>query len=130
MKNLILVLMFLTIGTCVFSQSSKTLVKPFTTEATKVFVNFDCNKTINYWDSKYIKFEITINTNVSSEILNSLVNAGRYELTNSVDNNTIIINMFKIKKTIEIGGNKLIENLDIKIWIPKGGELLNSIDSH
>ena len=122
--------MFLTIGTCVFSQSSKTLVKTFSTEATKVFVNFDGNKTINYWDTRLIKIEITINANVSSDILNSLINAGRYELTNNVDNNINVINMFKVKKSIEIGGNKLIENLSIKIWLPKDSELLNSIDSH
>lgn len=119
MKNLILILMFSLVSFYTFSQSNKTLVKSFTNISENVFVDVNCDKTINRWSSNYVKIEITISGNFSEELLSSLVKIGRYDFVSKNENNTTLITLPNISREIIIRGEKISEKVNMVIWIPE-----------
>ena len=119
MKNLILILMFSLVSFYTFSQSNKTLVKSFTNISENVFVDVNCDKTINRWSSNYVKIEITISGNFSEELLSSLVKIGRYDFVSKNENNTTLITLPNISREIIIRGDKISEKVNMAIWIPE-----------
>lgn len=120
MKNLILILSFLLIGNIVFSQSEKILTKTFTCETDKVLIDINGIKKINYWESNMIKINLTINVNTIPDNLNSLVKINRYALVSSLENSVLVIKFLKELQKITINNQKLIENFEMEIWLPKG----------
>ena len=119
MKNLILILMFSLVSFYTFSQSNKTLVKSFTNISENVFVDVNCDKTINRWSNNYVKIEITISGNFSEELLSSLVKIGRYDFVSKNENNTTLITLPNISREIIIRGDKISEKVNMAIWIPE-----------
>ena len=111
--------MFSLVSFYTFSQSNKTLVKSFTNISENVFVDVNCDKTINRWSSNYVKIEITISGNFSEELLSSLVKIGRYDFVSKNENNTTLITLPNISREIIIRGEKISEKVNMVIWIPE-----------
>lgn len=78
---------------------------------------------VEEWDNKTIRIVTTITTaNTPENVLKALVAAGRYDYEMTIDdmNQTITIDMPKKENAIMINGVDLDDQLDYKIFVPKG----------
>lgn len=108
-----------------FAQTQKTLVKTMAVEATNYEAIFDLTGTVDVveWENETIRLVTTITAeNIEEQVLKALVIAGRYQYQMEVDETakTITIDMPKKERTIFINGADLDDQLDFKIYIPKG----------
>jgi hypothetical protein len=118
MKNLILFLMFFGHISCIYSQSTKTLVKSFRSETNNIELLFDCNKEFVYWDNEHVKIVAEINIDKSDAILETLIKLGRYSLEKEEHSDVMFITIPKLKNDIFVKGNLISENLNLIIYLP------------
>lgn len=128
MKNLILSIVFLLITFVGYGQSSKTLIRSFNVNTEQVSVEVDCKKTILVWDKTYVRIEMIVTTNFRYEILDVLVKNGRYNFESKMVNQTLTIFLPNTKEKVKIGEIELIENFEIKIWLPSENNLKNGLN--
>ena len=74
--------------------------------------------------SKYIKLEVSVYSNTSTHILKQLFKVGRYNIVIRDGN----IEFDRIKTQVFIKGNKLIEDIVLKIHAPLGVEILFNVN--
>ena len=94
-----------------------TIVKSFPLESWEYHVSIPGEVEVMRWDSEFIRIEVTCEVNESlSHLLEKLIQAGRYrmEIVNGE------IQMPNLGKEIWIKGERLSENLRIKISAPDG----------
>lgn len=108
-----------------FAQTQKTLVKTLPVECTDYEAIFALKGDVEVeeWDNQTIRIITTITTeNTPENVLKALVAAGRYTYEMKIDetNQTITIDMPKKENAIIINGIDLDDQLDYKIYIPKG----------
>lgn len=113
------------IAALTFGQTQKTLVKTLAVENTTYEAIFALkgNVDVEEWDNQTIRIVTTITTpNTPENVLKALVVAGRYNYEMTVDNanQTITIDMPKKENAIIINGVDLDDNLEYKIYVPKG----------
>lgn len=118
MKNLILSLVFLLSSYISFGQSDKTILRSFNVSVTDVVVDLNCKKTTFTWDKTYVRVELLVSTNLKREILDVVSKNGRYNFESKLINQTLTIYLPNIKEKIKIGEIELIENFEMKIWLP------------
>lgn len=108
-----------------FAQTQRTLVKTLAVEHTEYEAIFALKGDVEVeeWDNQTIRIVTTITTqNTTENVLKALVAAGRYNYEMTIDevNQTITIDMPKKDNAIIINGVDLDDQLDYKIYIPKG----------
>jgi|LakMenE18May11ns_1017448.scaffolds.fasta_scaffold9938115_3 hypothetical protein len=118
MKNLILLLVFLLGSYISFGQSEKTLIRSFNVNVNEVVFPLECKKSVLTWDKTYVRVELMVKTNLRYEILDVLAKNGRYNFESQINNQTLIITLPNLKDKIKIGELELVENFEIKIWLP------------
>jgi len=118
MKNLILLLVFLLGSYISFGQSEKTLIRSFNVNVNEVVFPLECKKSVSTWDKTYVRVELSVKTNLRYEILDVLAKNGRYNFESQVNNQILIITLPNLKEKIKIGDLELLENFEIKIWLP------------
>jgi len=128
MKNLILFITFLLLVNVSYSQSTKTLVKSLKLETNKVLFDISGGKKINYWDDNHIKIIFVAKINLSEDMLNQLIKLGRYDLESKIENDITIVRFVKILKDLIIKGEKVSENFDFEIYLPRESRVVGSID--
>lgn len=119
MRNLILTALILLTTLFAFGQSDKILCKSFVDCSKDFVVNVDCPKTIQRWNATYAKVELTIHTNVSAEVLSSMVKAGRYDYEVNVVDGMQVITLPKLSNQIILRGVVVSEILSMNIWLPE-----------
>jgi hypothetical protein len=85
--------------------------------------NTDCTLIVDNYDGDYIKLSVTVESNVSENILSQLFKVGRYNI--SVKNG--VISFDRIKKTIFINGIELNETIIVNVSLPYGITLSNQL---
>ena len=118
MKNLILLLVFILGSYISFGQSEKTLIRSFNVNVNEVVFPLECKKSVLTWDKTYVRVELMVKTNLRYEILDVLAKNGRYNFESQINNQTLIITLPNLKDKIKIGELELVENFEIKIWLP------------
>jgi hypothetical protein len=118
MKNFIWLLIFLLGSFVSFGQSQKTLIKSFNLNVDEVTINIEGNKSVSTWDKLYVRVELIVKTNMRNEILEVLVKNGRYNFESQINNQILTISLPNLKDKIKIGELDLVENFEIKIWLP------------
>ena len=118
MKNFIWLLIFLLGSFVSFGQSQKTLIKSFNANVNEVTINIEGNKSVSTWDKLYVRVELIVKTNMRNEILEVLVKNGRYNFESQINNQILTISLPNLKDKIKIGELDLVENFEIKIWLP------------
>lgn len=108
-----------------FAQTQKTLVKTLPVECPTYEAIFALKGQVDVeeWNNKTIRIVTTITTaNTPENVLKALVAAGRYDYEMTIDdmNQTITIDMPKKENAIMINGVDLDDQLDYKIFVPKG----------
>lgn len=128
MKNLIWLFVFLLGSFISFGQSEKTLIKSFNINVNEVVLNMECKKSVSTWDKLYIRVELLVKTNMRTEILEVLVKNGRYTMESNIDGGKLFISIPNLQNKIKIGGVDLIENFEIKIWLPNEEKIQSGIN--
>jgi hypothetical protein len=128
MKNFIWLLIFLLGSFVSFGQSQKTLIKSFNVNVDEVTINIEGNKSVSTWDKLYVRVELIVKTNMRNEILEVLVKNGRYNFESQINNQILTISLPNLKDKIKIGELDLVENFEIKIWLPNETTLKEGIN--
>jgi hypothetical protein len=128
MKNFIWLLIFLLGSFVSFGQSQKTLIKSFNVNVNEVTINIEGNKSVSTWDKLYVRVELIVKTNMRNEILEVLVKNGRYNFESQINNQILTISLPNLKDKIKIGELDLVENFEIKIWLPNETTLKEGIN--
>jgi hypothetical protein len=128
MKNFIWLLIFLLGSFVSFGQSQKTLIKSFNLNVDEVTINIEGNKSVSTWDKLYVRVELIVKTNMRNEILEVLVKNGRYNFESQINNQILTISLPNLKDKIKIGELDLVENFEIKIWLPNETTLKEGIN--
>lgn len=128
MKNLILLFVFLLGSFISFGQSEKTLIRSFNVNVNEVVIPFECKKNVFTWDKTYVKVELIVKTNIRYEILDVLAKNGRYNFESEIDGQSLLISLPNLSNKIKIGDLELIENMEIKIWLPNETTLKENIN--
>ena len=128
MKNFIWLLVFLLGSFVSFGQSQKTLIKSFNVNVDEVTINIEGNKSVSTWDKLYVRIELIVKTNMRNEILEVLVKNGRYNFESQINNQILTISLPNLKDKIKIGELDLVENFEIKIWLPNETTLKEGIN--
>jgi hypothetical protein len=128
MKNFIWLLIFLLGSFVSFGQSQKTLIKSFNANVNEVTINIEGNKSVSTWDKLYVRVELIVKTNMRNEILEVLVKNGRYNFESQINNQILTISLPNLKDKIKIGELDLVENFEIKIWLPNETTLKEGIN--
>jgi hypothetical protein len=128
MKNFIWLLLFLLGSFVSFGQSQKTLIKSFNVNVDEVTINIEGNKSVSTWDKLYVRVELIVKTNMRNEILEVLVKNGRYNFESQINNQILTISLPNLKDKIKIGELDLVENFEIKIWLPNETTLKEGIN--
>ena len=111
-----------------FGQSQKTLIKSFNVNVDEVTINIEGNKSVSTWDKLYVRVELIVKTNMRNEILEVLVKNGRYNFESQINNQILTISLPNLKDKIKIGELDLVENFEIKIWLPNETTLKEGIN--
>lgn len=100
----------------------KTLVKSFNLETLQtVFFSVDAPVQASEWDKTYMRVQISIELESGSDaLLKSLVSAGRYNLTPTVEEGRYIVTAPNLGREVKIGGKLLTEKLSFTIDMPRG----------
>lgn len=128
MKNLIWLFVFLFSSFISFGQSQKILIKSFNVNVNEVVLNMDCKKSVSTWDKSYVKIEMTITTNMRYEILDVLSKNGRYKMESNVNGNKLFISIPNLQNKIKIGDIELLEDFEMKIWLPGEEKIQNGVN--
>ena len=127
MKNFIWLLIFLLGSFVSFGQSQKTLIKSFNANVDEVTINIEGNKSVSTWDKLYVRVELIVKTNMRNELLEVLVKNGRYTLESNINGGKLFISIPNLQNKIKIGDVELVENFEIKIWLPNDDKLQNGV---
>jgi hypothetical protein len=127
MKNFIWLLIFLLGSFVSFGQSQKTLIKSFNANVNEVTINIEGNKSVSTWDKLYVRVELIVKTNMRNELLEVLVKNGRYTLESNINGGKLFISIPNLQNKIKIGDVELVENFEIKIWLPNDDKLQNGV---
>ena len=127
MKNFIWLLLFLLGSFVSFGQSQKTLIKSFNANVNEVTINIEGNKSVSTWDKLYVRVELIVKTNMRNELLEVLVKNGRYTLESNINGGKLFISIPNLQNKIKIGDVELVENFEIKIWLPNDDKLQNGV---
>ena len=100
-----------------FSQSSISFVKQFRPDNdTYEMPSVEYGLVVGNYDGEFIKIVVTIESNVSENVLSQLFKVGRYNI--SVKNGVILFD--RIKNTILINGVELKEDIIVEVSVPYG----------
>jgi hypothetical protein len=100
-----------------FSQSSISFVKQLRPDAdTYEMSSVEYGLIVDDYDGEFIKLVVTIQSNVSENVLSQLFKVGRYNI--SVKNGVILFD--RIKNTILINGVELKEDILVEVSVPFG----------
>jgi hypothetical protein len=111
-----------------FAQSSSALVKTIDNKGAVVVVaNLQGKVTVKETDTKFLRITTSIEaTNIAEDMLQRLINAGRYTIQADVDaSGNCILTMPSISKRVVIKGVDLVDVLSFEIELPKGMSFQN-----
>ena len=111
-----------------FAQSSSTLVKTIDNKgAVAIVANLQGKVTVKETDAKFLRITTSIEaTNIAEDMLQRLINAGRYTIQADVDaSGNCILTMPSISKRVVIKGVDLVDVLSFEIELPKGMSFQN-----
>ena len=112
---LLLLMAFTTIG-----QGALTFVKTILPKnVTSITSSTEYSTEIIPYDGDFIRLVVSIETNTNENILKQLFRVGRYNIS-IIDG---VITFDNLKKNIYIKGEKLLEDILLKIQVPIGTEL-------
>ena len=112
---LLLLMAFTSIG-----QGKLTFVKSIQPKnVTSITSSTDYSTEIIPYDGDFIRLVVSIETNTNENVLRQLFKVGRYNIS-VIDG---VITFDNIKKDIYIKGEKLLEDILLKIQVPIGTEL-------
>jgi hypothetical protein len=105
-----------------WAQSSKTLVKSCPTQASaSLMLDLEGSVTVQEWKNEFIRIETTVTLeNFGENILNRLIVAGRYEITNTNNDGKQILSMPKVKYLIKVQGQDVKEKISYTLFVPNG----------
>ncbi|MGB1218048.1 MAG: hypothetical protein ACPG5P_09235, partial [Saprospiraceae bacterium] len=123
MKRIVTFAMALLIMGSLSAQSvvEKTLVKPVNLKGfatTELHLNGEVQ--VERWANDYAQFEINIKVHgLNSQILKSLVAAGRYNVKVEYTDDKVILSTPGLAKAVTIRGNKLKDEVLFKVFMPE-----------
>jgi hypothetical protein len=101
-------------------QVEKVLVKSINPESAKtVQLDLDVPYIVQTWKSNVIRVQLQVGLENSSEnILKSLISAGRYNVKATIENEVILLSLPQLAKQVRVGGQELIEQVSLTIFLP------------
>lgn len=120
-RAVILFLAIFALGTMSAQQSvEKTLVKPvnlFGNSQVDILLNGEVS--IQEWSNEHAQVEMSITAyGVNSQVLKSLVAAGRYNIKVENKNETIILSSPNLAKSLKVRGNTLKDEVKYILYVP------------
>jgi len=121
MKNLFFILGFVLFANYSFGQANKTYVKTVDPQMSQqITLNLDQPYEVEQWDQESIRLLIDVKLlNASDKILEQLMLAGRYKITNKKVGDAFAIDIPGLKKEVTIKGQTLDEEVSLKIMVPR-----------
>lgn len=120
-RAVIIILAILAIGTLSAQQTvEKTLVKPVNLLGNnEVDVLLNGEVSIKKWSSDHAKIEMSIKAyGVNSQVLKSLVAAGRYNINVENKDGKIILSTPNLEKALKVKGNSLKDEVTFILYVP------------
>ncbi len=121
MKNLVLLLCFVLTSSFAFAQAGKTYVKTIDPQASQqIQLQFDYPYDVEQWDEENMRMLIDVTLkNGNDQILEQLMLAGRYKITKKKVGDAFQIDIPGLKKEVTIRGQKLEEEVTLKLKVPR-----------
>lgn len=118
MKNIILTLAFAILCTTAFAQ--QTVTQSFTPAGNDAIEVGIKNNNYTTTQGKIAKFlvQVEIKVNYPKEVIDQLVLAGRYKVTNTITNKEFKLTAANLDKAVTIGGKALTEEIRISVSVP------------
>lgn len=122
MKNLIVLLCFVLVSGFAMAQGAqKAYVKTVDPQASEI-IKFEVNHPVGVqeWDEETLRIlvDVTIN-NANDQILESLMEAGRYRVSTEKVDGKFVIGIPGLKKEVKVRGEILDEEVAIVIFVPR-----------
>lgn len=122
-RAITIMLTFFVIGTLSAQQPvEKTLIKPVNL-AGKLKVEAQLNGEINVkeWTNSHAKIEMSITAyGVNSQVVKSLVAAGRYNITVKHEGDKVVLSTPNLAKALKVRGNSLKDEVKFVLYVPTG----------
>ncbi|MCB0651729.1 MAG: hypothetical protein KDC85_10675 [Saprospiraceae bacterium] len=101
--------------------AEKVLIKSFNLQGNEIVsLNLGEPIEVKTWDKSTVRIQMSVSLeNGTESILKSLVQAGKYNLKYSVEDEIYTIYGTDLRKQIEVGGTPLLENVSILVYAPE-----------
>ncbi len=132
MKNLIILFCCVIMAHFATAQEQKSYVKTVDVEnSSSILLNIDIPAAVKDWDGDKLRILVDVvhESGVSSEVLESLMQIGRYEVMTGKSNNEFIIKMPGLNNEIVMGDKMINEAISLIVFAPKGVKVETSLES-
>lgn len=132
MKNLFILFCCIVMAHFATAQEQTSYVKTVDPEnSSTILLNIDIPAGVKEWDGDKLRILVDIQhqQGVGSEILESLMQIGRYEVMTGKSNNEFIIKMPGLNNEIVMGDKTIQEAISLLIFTPKGVRVEQELDN-
>lgn len=131
MKNLIILFCCVVMTHFATAQEQKSYVKAVDAEnSASILLNIDIPAAVKEWDGDKLRILVDVvhEEGVSSEILESLMQIGRYEVMTGKSKNEFIIKMPGLNNEIVMGDKTINEAISLVVLAPKGVKVETNLE--
>lgn len=104
----------------------KTLVRAFDVGgASELSLDLDGPVSVQIWSNSMVRVQMQITlSNVTGNMLQSLITSGRYNLKGAPEGNNFIISAPGMRKTVRVGDAELAERVSYTVFVPEKASVI------
>lgn len=104
----------------------KTLVRAFDVGgASELSLDLDGPVVVQTWSNSMVRVQMQITlSNVTGNMLQSLITSGRYNLKGAPEGNNFIISAPAMRKTVRVGDAELAERVSYTVFVPEKASVI------
>lgn len=120
-----LLLLFFSI-TLFGQEVQKTLVRAFDVGgASELSLDLDGPVVVQTWSNSMVRVQMQITlSNVTGNMLQSLITSGRYNLKGAPEGNNFVISAPAMRKTVRVGDAELAERVSYTVFVPEKASVI------
>ena len=104
----------------------KTLVRAFDVGgASELSLDLDGPVVVQSWSNSMVRVQMQITlSNVTGNMLQSLITSGRYNLKGAPEGNNFVISAPAMRKTVRVGDAELAERVSYTVFVPEKASVI------
>lgn len=104
----------------------KTLVRAFDVGgASELSLDLDGPVVVQTWSNSMVRVQMQITlSNVTGNMLQSLITSGRYNLKGAPEGNNFVISAPAMRKTVRVGDAELAERVSYTVFVPEKASVI------